>query len=323
MAGQRTFVVLDRRDCLLVACDMELPARQIRFLLAVLLACGGCGTERGEYHQDEEHFRVIRESPYTTIIVERNGSTVDMRFRLSRHAPRQSAIDLHDPENLILPYTRAMLAGAFILPEPRRILLIGLGGGALNRFLRLAYPDVEMTSVELDPMVVQSAIDYMDYQPTEHEEVIVEDGRAFIKDDKSHYDWILVDAYGSGAVPPHLKTREFYDLLLRRLSPGGVVVFNIHRGNKLFHSDQATLKAVFPEVHLFAVPGTGNIIALAYISPSPDFAGSNPWPKNDTKLAVYLSEVWPNYQGPAAKSGGPVLTDEFAPTETLQREGTE
>jgi len=314
---------LDRRDCLLVTSDMELPARQISVLLVILLAFGGCDVERGEYHKGDDHFRIIRESPYTTIVVERNGSTVDMRFRLSRNAPRQSAIDLGDPGNLILPYTRAMLAGAFIRSEPRSILLIGVGGGALNRFLRLAYPEVQMTAVELDPMVVRMAMDYMGYQPTEREVLIAEDGRAFVKRDTSHYDWILVDAYGSGAVPPHLKTKEFYKLLMERLSPGGVVVFNIHRGNKLFYSDQATLRAVFPEVHLFAVPDTGNVIALAYSSGSPDFTGANPWPKDNTRLAAYLHEVWPNYQGPAAKAGGAVLTDEFAPTETLQRDGME
>ena len=297
--------------------------RLIYFLGLLALLLFGCGRQSNpEFHVSDERFRLLRESPYTTIVVERDGKFVDMRFGLSRNAPRQSSIYLEDPSHLVLPYTRAMLAGVFVQPDPQRILLIGLGGGALNRFVSTAFPNAEMTTVEIDPVVLELARDKMGYQPGQHETVVVSDGRTFLRNNPSKYDWIFVDAYGGGAVPPHLKTKEFYELLRARLNPQGVAILNIHGGNKLFLSDQATLKSVFPEVHLFSVRQAGNVIALAFSGNRPDFSRSPSFDIKHAKLKSYLTEILATYLGPA-ETGAPVLTDDFVPVETLQRVSVE
>ena len=46
----------------------------------------------------------------------------------------------------------------------------------------------------------------------------------------------------------HLLTREFYELLKKRLAPGGVAVFNVHGGTRLFESTMKTLTDVFGHV---------------------------------------------------------------------------
>jgi spermidine synthase len=303
----------------LFPCLAMFSPRLAYFLGPLVLLLFGCGRQSDpEFHVSDERFRLLRESPYTTIVVERDGKFVDMRFGLSRNAPRQSSIDLEDPAHLVLPYTRTMLAGVFVQPDPQRILLIGLGGGALNRFVATAFPSAEMTTVEIDPVVLDLARDKMGYHPGLHETVVVTDGRTFLKNDLSTYDWILVDAYGGGAVPPHLKTKEFYELLRARLNPHGVVILNIHGGNKLFLSDQATLKSVFPEVHLFSVREAGNVIALAFSGDRPDFSRSPAFDIKHTQLKSYLTEIRTTYLGPA-EVGASVLTDDFVPVETLQR----
>lgn len=300
-------------------CLAMFSSRLAYFLGPLALLLFGCDRQANpEFHLSDERFRILRESPYTTIVVERDGKFVDMRFGLSRNAPRQSAIDLEDPTHLVLPYTRTMLAGVFVHPDPRRILLIGLGGGALNRFVAAAFPNAEMTTVEIDPVVLEMARDKMGYQPGLQETVVVSDGRTFLKNNLSKYDWILVDAYGGGAVPPHLKTKEFYELLRARLNPLGVAILNIHGGNKLFLSDQATLKSVFPEVHLFSVPQAGNVVALAFSGDRPDFSQTPSFDIAHKRLKSYLSEIRTTYLG-LAEGGAPVLTDDFVPVETLQR----
>src|SRR5213078_22970 len=46
----------------------------------------------------------------------------------------QSAMRLGDPFALALDYTRCMMAFLLFHPEPRSVLMIGLGGGSLPKF---------------------------------------------------------------------------------------------------------------------------------------------------------------------------------------------
>ena len=77
------------------------------------------------------------------------------------------------------------------------------------------------------------------------------DGRVFLNRSKETYDLILLDAYRGGFVPFHLLTREFYELVKQRLSPGGSVASNVHDGTKLYHSTVKTFAAVFPALDLY------------------------------------------------------------------------
>jgi spermidine synthase len=288
-------------------------------ILTLGLVLAGCeDASHGPFQESATKFRVERESLYNQIVVERNGEIVDLRFRRSRNAPRQTAVDLANPENLVIPYTRTMLAAALVRPEPQTILQMGLGGGALNRYVRRVFPGAVLTTAELDASVRDMAVEFMGYQPDARDVVVIEDARAFVKSRREKWDWILVDAYSGGSVPPHLKTREFYELLRARLAPGGVVALNLHLGNKLFASDQATLREVFSTVALFAVPGTGNVVALAWMGEPRDFRAAD-LSGFSGSLREYLAAAAGNFSGEAA-AGATVLTDDFAPAEFFQQQ---
>ncbi|HEU5282814.1 MAG TPA: hypothetical protein VFU53_03290, partial [Burkholderiales bacterium] len=47
----------------------------------------------------------------------------------------QSAMRLSHPDELVLSYTRSMLAFLLFAPDPRRIVNIGLGGGSLAKWI--------------------------------------------------------------------------------------------------------------------------------------------------------------------------------------------
>lgn len=283
-----------------------------------LILCG-CEDRAGQpFYEGPTRFRVVRESLYNQIVIERDGDIVDLRFRAGRKMPRQSAVDLADPERLVIAYTRTMLAAALVQPQPRNILQLGLGGGALNRYLRRVLPEAHVTTAELDPLVRDMAVEYLGLRPDERDVVVIGDARALARARRETWDWILVDAYSGGSVPPHLKTKEFYELLRERMAPGGVVAINLHRGNRLFASDQATLRAVFQQVRVFDVPGTGNVVALAWMGEPRDFreadlsgfAGS---------LRDHLVAAVQNDKG-EANPEATVLTDDYAPTEFLQQQ---
>jgi spermidine synthase len=286
-------------------------------LLLVGLALVGC-EDKVAFTESPTRFRVARESLYNLVVVERDGDIVDLRFRRGRHVPRQTAVDLTDPERLVIPYSRMMLAGALVQPEPRKILQLGLGGGALNRYLRQVMPDVFLQTAEIDATVRDMAVEFMGYRPDERDVVVIEDARTFVRRNPETWDWILVDAFSGGSVPPHLKTREFYGLLKDKLAAGGVAVFNLHRGNRLFASDQATLRAVFSHVEIFDVPGTGNVIAVAFEGPARNLRQAD-LSRFSGSLREHLESAVEVYAGPATTEAA-VLTDDYAPSEFLQQQ---
>ena len=58
----------------------------------------------------------------------------------------QSAMRLNDPFALALDYTRCMMAFLLFHPEPREVLMIGLGGGSLAKFF---YKKLRSTRVKV------------------------------------------------------------------------------------------------------------------------------------------------------------------------------
>ncbi|WP_434516061.1 hypothetical protein AB6Q56_05290 [Dechloromonas sp. ARDL1] len=66
----------------------------------------------------------------------------------------QSEMSLKAPNDLAIRYTQKMMAFLLFQPRPKRIALIGLGGGSLVKFCYHRMPGTHMTAVELDPEVI-------------------------------------------------------------------------------------------------------------------------------------------------------------------------
>jgi hypothetical protein len=109
------------------------------------------------------------------------------------------------------------------------VAVIGLGAGAIGCYAR---PEQAWTYYEIDPVVVQIARDrslftFVD-DCTPRAAVVLGDGRLTIAKAPDHgYDLIVLDAFGSDAIPVHLLTREALQLYLAKLKPGGALLFNI------------------------------------------------------------------------------------------------
>ena len=203
-------------------------------------------------------------SPYNTIIV-----TEDHRglrtLLFERGGGRQSVVKPGDPDHLELPYARVALAGLALCEEPRRILVVGLGGGSLPMFLRKHYPAAAIDVAEIDPDVVDVAKKFFGFIDDERMRAHVGDGRQFIENVRQGYDIIFLDAFGARDVPKHLTTQEFLLAVRRALVPSGVVVSNVWRpaANPLHDSMVRTHQEVFDELFILDIPGDVNNILLA------------------------------------------------------------
>src|SRR5258706_15525308 len=72
----------------------------------------------------------------------------------------QGAMRISRPNALELDYTRTMMAALLLFPQPRSVLMIGLGAGSLAKFLYYHFAGVRITVVEIDPAVVDVARNY-------------------------------------------------------------------------------------------------------------------------------------------------------------------
>lgn len=167
--------------------------------------------------------------------------------------------------DLELPYTRTLLVGLAVRPEPRRVLIVGLGGGSLASFLRHHYPDTTIDAVEINPRVVTAAREAFGFREDGRLRVHVMDGAGYLRSGPPPYDLIFLDAFGPDGIPAHLTTREFLQSVWWTLLPGGAAVGNLW-GPRLSPGYAAMVRAyqeVFGELCLFPIPGRDNVVVLA------------------------------------------------------------
>src|SRR5712691_1504092 len=204
-------------------------------------------------------------SRYNTIVVTEDSKGL-RTLLFERGGARQSVVKPDDPDHLELSYARVAFVGLALCEEPRRVLVVGLGGGTLPTFLRKYYPNAAIDVAEIDPDVVDVAKKFFGFREDERMRAHVGDGRRFIENVRQpYYDIIYLDAFGSRNVPEHLTTQEFLQAVRRAVVPSGVVVGNVWRpsSNPLHDSMVRTYREVFDELFVLDVPGDVNNILLA------------------------------------------------------------
>ncbi len=124
----------------------------------------------------------------------------------------------------VFPYVAVMEAAQNVFENPGRALLLGLGGGSLAKNYVLAGWSVE--AVEIDPAVTQMAVTHFGLDSS-RVRIHHMDARQFLRGAKAQYDLIMVDAFGSSAIPFHLVTQEVFGMMKARLAPHGMLALNI------------------------------------------------------------------------------------------------
>jgi spermidine synthase len=203
-------------------------------------------------------------SPYNNILVVENQPGFRTLY-FERGGALQSVAKMGDPDHLELPYAKTMLSGLALCTDPQRILIVGLGGGTLPKFLHKHYPQAVIDTVDIDPDVIKVARQFFEFKEDANLRAYVSDGRKFIEDRPGSYDMIFLDAFGTDSTPYHLTTREFLLSVKSALTPRGVVLGNIweRNHNRLYDAMVRTYLATFDEVHLLKVPLAVNNILIA------------------------------------------------------------
>jgi spermidine synthase len=209
-------------------------------LLALVSSAAPASAQAQLLHQER--------SLYRNIFVTQNGDERCMLFRYPRPAGRESCRLLHNPTKLIFEYTQMMLTALYLDPHPKRVLVIGLGGGTIPNALQEMLPDARIDVVELDDAVNRIARNYFEFKPGPKTHVFVEDGRVFVKRiaaQKPNYDIVMLDAFDADYIPEHMLTREFLQEVKNDMAPNGVIVANTFSDSALYDHESATYRVVF------------------------------------------------------------------------------
>jgi spermidine synthase len=111
----------------------------------------------------------------------------------------------------------------------RSVAVVGLGVGAMSSYSRASQ---NWTYFEIDPAVEHIARDpsFFTFLSSSAApcRVVLGDARlSLVREPDATFDLLVIDAFGSDAIPLHLLTREALDLYRRKLSPDGVLLFHI------------------------------------------------------------------------------------------------
>ncbi|MBP7936286.1 MAG: fused MFS/spermidine synthase [Phycisphaerae bacterium] len=229
------------------------------YLLAMVPALAAGTTARAA-----EKVLYEKQSPYNLVVVTEDDQGL-RTLSFDHYGGRQSVVKVGDPDHVELPYAKAMLMGLAFIEPPKRMLMIGLGGGTIPSLLHAHYPAAIIDVVDIDPDVVHVAKEFFGFREDATMRAHVDDGRRFIEKCRDPYDIILLDAFSDEEIPYHLATQQFLRAVRRALSPRGIVVANVwsRDSNPLYDSMVRTYQSVFDELYILNVRNTGNRILIA------------------------------------------------------------
>ena len=215
----------------------------------------------------------------------------------------------------------------------KNVLMMGLGGGSTQRAYQHYYPQVNIDTVELDPVVIAVAGKYFGVKPTDKHKIIRSDGRMHLRRTRKKYDVILMDAYTANRygsfIPYSLATKEFFQLAHGRLTDNGVVAYNVIGTTHGWRADilgsiYRTMNSVFPKVYLFPAPDSKNVVLIATKSPqtytitAARQRASQLINSKRVQLRFFATRVNAMRIGaPPTAARSPVLTDNYAPVDGL------
>jgi hypothetical protein len=205
------------------------------------------------------------------------------------------------------PFGQAF-AGIPQLSTAPEIAVVGLGIGTLSTY---GTPGQRWTIYEIDPAVERIARNpaYFTYLRDcgDRCRVVLGDARLSLATaSPQQFGFIVLDAFSSDAVPMHLITSEALSLYLTRLSPAGVIAFNISNRHVLLSSILARLAS------------SHGLVALE----QRDIFKGGPWPKDKSESHwVFMARdrrdlgqlvTDSRWTPPTAPLSTPLWTDDFS-----------
>jgi spermidine synthase len=205
-------------------------------------------------------------SHHRDLSIKTNANTLELR---SNSNTLQSIINVDHPEQLALKNLQYLIAVLLFMPQPKRILLLGTGGGSLVHFLRHHYPDSHLTSVDIDGELLDLMHEKM-HLPKADDQLtyVIDDAAHYLQHCNQTFDLILVDIFIGDQSPDWLLSSANMQLLYTLLNSSGAVAYNLLIDDESeFDQYYRDLRSVFSQQTLcIPVAGYDNTIAYGFRS---------------------------------------------------------
>jgi spermidine synthase len=168
------------------------------------------------------------------------------------------------PYLLDVGYTRSMLAALLLNPKPRDIGIVGLGGGSQAKFCFRYLPEARIEAIESSADVLALRDAFRIPPDGERFAATLGDASRVLRQRRSAYDLLLVDAYDAHGLPEALSTKEFYADARASLRDGGVYAGNLYDTDTRRHR-QNLARAFGDKLVVMDEPKMQNKVAIAWV----------------------------------------------------------
>jgi spermidine synthase len=161
----------------------------------------------------------------------------------------QSAILLAHPHQLVMQNLQYLMGVLLFIPEPAKILMLGVGGGSLIHYIQHYLPRSEITAVENNAELLDICFAHFQL-PRGGDQLtyVIDDARGFMQRDSQHYDLIVVDIFEGDVTPAWVLQEPFIQQLKNRLTVQGAVSCNLlTRNENTFRNFYRILRGVFKQ----------------------------------------------------------------------------
>ena len=205
---------------------------------------------------------MLRDESYPKPFVIDDGELLTLYFNIRLI---QSVMRLDSPDTLELRYTRKMMAFLLFNPKPKRIALIGVGGGSMVKYCHRHLPACHITAIESDADVLAFRDAFKLPPNSPCLQLLQADGVDWLAKAEQGIDALLVDAFDKTGVAPALASRDFFESCFARLSAHGQLVINLAGDKRRFRGLIDEVSDVFNNrVIVVPVRGDGNSVLFAF-----------------------------------------------------------
>lgn len=168
-------------------------------------------------------------------------------------------------QNRLLPdrrsyseYTYMLEAlGAAYAPDAKRVLVLGLGAGAVPR--ALTERGFTVDAVEINPDMLAAMRTHV--APESGWTAFIGDARTYVRGCRQRYDLAIIDLFHGDGTPDYLLSTDFFRDLRQCLTPDGIAVMNafaLDREALNYRSLISTVGSVFPQLIGFRPPAAND-----------------------------------------------------------------
>jgi len=286
-------------------------AAVVAALAAAAVGLGAVRADRFESKEFEELFRGNSDFGELQVLQAKNGSR---RLYLNDYLTQNTYDTIEKKSGSMFTYMLHGLATVYV-PKIERVLCIGMGIGIVP--MEFSRDGVAVDVVEINPAVLPVAERFFGFEPGKLN-VIIADGREYLRVAATNYDAVILDAFLGDSCPSHLMTRESFAAMRRVLKPEGVLVINTfaeYEGERSFFgaSLRKTLASVFPSVRIHAA-WNGNTFFVASARTNLAFLHPAPMDRVYQGSKGLVEDAYTRIRD-TNPDAGIVLTDDFNPVE--------